>query len=212
MKFHTKLTLGQMRSVQLPPGVQWYRLTEQGSRSRVRKFDMVLSGGSAYGGQFGAQDYSAATWDEWGVVLGELFVLDPEARVPGTYEGWADFHHLTGDRYHPDDLPLSLCRRHKWTRYYVCSRQCQKCNAIHRWHASAIGDQNVTMPSAGTLTARISRPRAPRVLTPTVELYSSAIPAPNDDLGKYASNGAYAQRFRPTHAEDLLSRIDALIS
>lgn len=206
MKFHTKLTLGQMRSVQLPPGVQWYRLTEQGSRSRVRKFDMVLSGGSAYGGQFGAQDYSAATWDEWGVVLGELFVLDPEARVPGTYEGWADFHHLTGDRYHPDDLPLSLCRRHKWTRYYVCSRQCQKCNAIHRWHASAIGDQNATTPAA-------------RVLTPTdggwlrqAVLDSYGKPVPNDDLGKYASNGAYAQRFRPTHAEDLLSRIDALIS
>lgn len=209
MKFHTNLTLDQMRSVQLPRGVSWYRLEQQGSRSRTRKFDMILTGGSNYGGQFGAQDYAAATWDEWGVVLGRLFELDPSARVPGVYEGFYDFHELTMERYYPSDLPDVLCKRHKWTIGQIRYQECSKCGAGRSWHTTPIGDQNP--PSERGLTPegeahwQAHRPSAQaRAAMADVIAAMRYDDEPAEDLGKYASNGAYER--------DLLARIDELTS
>lgn len=47
-------------------------------------------------------DY-AATWDQWGVLLSQVFAADPEARVGGylrpVYNGAADFHRQTDGRF-----------------------------------------------------------------------------------------------------------------
>lgn len=45
----------------------------------------------------------AATWDQWGVLLSNLFYADPQMKVGGHkrpyYDGADDFHRATGDRF-----------------------------------------------------------------------------------------------------------------
>lgn len=262
MRFHTRLTADEMRSVSLPAGVRWHRLDESGSRSRPRKFDMILEGSSNYGGQFGNIDYRAATWDQWGDVLGQLFDLDPTARVPQVYEGAYDFAWLTDDRYETDpDEPLVMHARHQWDyQGQPNEREC-KCGAVRRWHSRNIGDQNPearywqpTYPrrnAAGETVwacceSSIGPPcghRAPPIVIPdrTAELHASRAAEreeflarvaeqvserderriysdqrydpdpPEERLGKYESDGAYARDYITNDRPDLLSRIDELI-
>jgi hypothetical protein len=237
-----------MYSVELPAGVRWHRMDESGSRSRARKFDMILEGSSNRGGQFGNIDYCAATWDEWGVVLGQLFKLDPTARVPQVYEGEYDFAWLTDDRYETDpDEPLVMHARHQWDwQGQPNEREC-KCGAIRRWHGSQIGDQNPearyldngTWPRVidgqtvwACCVSRIGPPCGHRVIemhrAPVVPAYEDRYAArraaddaeadawycpnpPEEALGKYESDGAYAREYIETDRRDLLARIDELI-
>lgn len=135
MRVHTKLSLDDIRKLQRPSGVHFEYLTERGSRSRDRAFEIVLTGSSAHRGQSGDRDYAAATWDEWGVFLGALFAADPNARVAGIYEGRDDYDWQTGERFLPDDLPETLCKRHRWESggYGSFESECKRCGAVRRW-------------------------------------------------------------------------------
>lgn len=123
-------------------------VTEHGSKSRARAFNVTLTGTSSRrpnngtGGRYrdgvGTDDY-AATWDEWGMFLGELFRRDPAAVVPNVYESGEHFRWVTGARF--DNLtPLYQHGRagHKWSGrypnvtgvYYIS--ECRGCEATHR--------------------------------------------------------------------------------
>ena len=111
MRVHTNLSRDQVVAC-VPAGVTIHHMSEHGSRSRPRAFNVVLEGSSIYGGQFGNQDYSAGTWDEWGIFLGALFALDPAAHVGKTYLDADHFHWVTGDRYRAE-AGLTVANQHK---------------------------------------------------------------------------------------------------
>lgn len=80
-----------------------------GSRSRARRWEVQLgtndktSGPSKSrhyknSGQYGGGQIWAATYDEWGWFIAELFVADPEALF-GTYLGVDSFNQQTNDKY-----------------------------------------------------------------------------------------------------------------
>lgn len=103
------------------------QFTEHGSRSRARAFRISLTGTSsrrpnnAAGGRFknGTGDAHAATWDEWGMFLAELFRRDPAAVVPDIYESGEHFRWVTGGRFDkltPDQQHGAA--GHKWSGYY----------------------------------------------------------------------------------------------
>lgn len=124
--------------------------SQYGSRSHARAYDVTLRGSSSRrpnsgnGGRFRDDDPNAphehaATWDEWGMFLGELFRRDPGAVVPRVYESadhfrWATdgrFDALTPDRQHGR-------AGHRWEpmgtaasgTYYV--HECKTCDARTR--------------------------------------------------------------------------------
>lgn len=116
MRIHSD-TLSAMHIINTVNGlgtsVRVQGIIKHGSRSRARAFDFALSGSGNQGGQWGALDYKAATWDEWGMVLAELFKLDPNAIVPRVYESAEHFHWTTGDRYRTL-VPSDQHVRHNW--------------------------------------------------------------------------------------------------
>lgn len=60
--------------------------------SRSRKFKNS--------GHSGADNIYAATWDEWGFFIAELFAIDPDATF-GSYKGLTDFNVQTGNKFVP---------------------------------------------------------------------------------------------------------------
>jgi hypothetical protein len=115
MRVHTDLTRDQVRNLTRGvPGVFFHHLSECGSQSRARAFKLVLSGTSPRRGQstIGDSEYYAATWDQWGIVLGALFEADPDARVAQVYEGADDFHWQTSDRFNGQQI--TPCPQHRW--------------------------------------------------------------------------------------------------
>ncbi len=114
-------------------GVTIEHLSVHGSRTRARAFKFYLSGSGRNGGQWGAQDYQTATWDEWGIFLGHLFARDAFAHCGrNSYIGADDYHWQTGDRFH-SLTPDEQCKRHKWESLMPYVHECSKCNAIRRW-------------------------------------------------------------------------------
>jgi hypothetical protein len=76
-------------------------ITEHGSRSRDHAFDVKLEGESRRrpnGGASGAGSGYAATWDQWGVFLGFIFDVDPDAKC-WAYDGRSDFARKTRYRF-----------------------------------------------------------------------------------------------------------------
>jgi hypothetical protein len=73
------------------------------STARDHAFEFIISGHGTHGGAYGRLPYAAGSWDDYGIMLAELFRRDPRAIVgtPGrpTYDGAADFHARTVDRY-----------------------------------------------------------------------------------------------------------------
>lgn len=85
-------------------------LSEHGSRTHRRAYEVRLSAfpGRDRNGKarrpmtnnasfYGAFD-KAATYDEWGFWMAQVFDRDPGARFAGAYDGAEDFHQKT--RYH----------------------------------------------------------------------------------------------------------------
>lgn len=108
--------------------------TEYGSRKRKRAFEVQLSGSSPRQAQSGY--WNAATWDEWGVYLGRLFLLDPEMTT--TYYADAEtFHRQTCDRFRDGTMPEDTHAQHKWVYDFEKSQPwggspvhyCNKCSA-----------------------------------------------------------------------------------
>lgn len=125
MRIHTDvLTRHDLADAFRTAGVTPIHATEHGSRSRSRAFEIALTGTSAYRTQWGGRsDQPAATWDEWGIVLGVLFDRDPRmiAGGPNGYVGKVDYDWQTGGRFARDLGPWTLTpagqhRRHRWDR------------------------------------------------------------------------------------------------
>lgn len=121
-------------------GASFLRLDTKGSRSRAGAFDVILSGSGVHKSQGGygmVTDEQAATWDEWGIVLGHLYRLDPNLKTP--YYADADhFVWMTGGRFTSEFTPAQQHRTHRWhhsgdsvTGSYSV-REC-KCGAVQRW-------------------------------------------------------------------------------
>ena len=59
-------------------------VTQRGSRSRERSFDVKLTGNSTRKtnpGWANGEREQAATWDEWGMFIHALYEIDPEAVI-----------------------------------------------------------------------------------------------------------------------------------
>lgn len=88
----------------------------KGSRKRDHAFEISMTGNSPYrtnsGNRGAAYDDRAAQWDEWGIVIAELFALDPEAII-GQYKDADTFHQYTVGRFHQLQ-GHETHRRHKW--------------------------------------------------------------------------------------------------
>lgn len=118
------------------------RFQESGSRSHAAKYDVILASATRETGRRNADGAIAATWDEWGTFLAEIFEEDPHAKT-SAYRNAEHFAWATGNRYAADYEPCN----HKWHwqgdaatgAYSVDS--CAKCGAIRRfardWEAIA---------------------------------------------------------------------------
>lgn len=112
--------------------------TWHGSRKRAQAWDVSLTGTSSRrtnAGNRGAGDDYAATWDEWGMFLAELFRRDPEATIPGVYDTAGDFDYKTGCRF--DDLTPDQQHGgsgHRWEFAGTArARSCKTCDAVQRF-------------------------------------------------------------------------------
>ncbi|QAU07325.1 hypothetical protein SEA_NOSILAM_84 [Gordonia phage NosilaM] len=120
------------------------RCSTHGSRTHSRAFDVMLSGDATNHhntGCYGAGNDYAATWDQWGLFLSELFARDEYIRIPQIYHDAEHFHWATGDRYRREIwTPAQYHRRHGWTfsgesvtgAYTVSECRADACAAITR--------------------------------------------------------------------------------
>ena len=113
-------------------------ITEHGSRSRKGAIELKLSGTSNRRVNAGtARNIDrfnlpyAATWDEWGVVLGAVFGADPDARCD-YYEDADDFHYKTGGRFSAGTLPEDTHQDHRWEFVAPGEFACTTCTAVMR--------------------------------------------------------------------------------
>lgn len=106
MRIHSDiLTEQQIRdAVAEVPGVSVYRITPHGSRSRKRAFEVFLTGHGRNGGQYGNLDGHTASWDDWGMVLARLYMLDRELTIPRAYVDLEHFRQVTVDRFLDEEL------------------------------------------------------------------------------------------------------------
>jgi hypothetical protein len=89
--------------------VYFCQINGAGSRSRSNGYEIQLgtddkttgptkSRRYKNSGQHGADSVYAATWDEWGWFITELFQVDPNA-IFGGYKGAEDFHAKTDGKF-----------------------------------------------------------------------------------------------------------------
>lgn len=127
-------------------------VAEHGSRKRARAFAFSLSGTSSRDRQWASDTLpvKAATWDEWGMVIAELFRRDPDATIAQAYPSAEFFHWTTGGRFRsltPADQHGGA--GHKWrpmghnatgayvvaecrgTRHYACTAILRRMAAGH---------------------------------------------------------------------------------
>lgn len=97
----------------IAPHVYFDKLDGRGSRSRARAFDVHLATATKLKGDGrrwlntgneGAGNEYAATYDEWGWLIAEIFERDPEA-IFGNYKGREDFHRQTHGAYTESEKP-----------------------------------------------------------------------------------------------------------
>lgn len=140
MRIHTdKLSaLDIYAAANFSAAVRVAEVTEHGSRTRERAFRFYLLGSSSFRPNqrdYDPDDY-AATWDEWGIVIGHLFSQDPAAHFGRhSYRSAEDFHYKTGHRFVPGFItPDMQHKRHKWEPDYARSFYCD-CGAVQRLDA-----------------------------------------------------------------------------
>ena len=102
----------------------------RGSRSRKGALEVKLTGNSNHrpnSGNYGAGDDYAARWDEWGIVIAELFALDPRATI-GHYPDAYTFHAYTVGRFRRlrgSETHL----QHRWNQGGALGQLACKCGA-----------------------------------------------------------------------------------
>lgn len=137
MRLHTNtVTIGDVQRAVYAANAEPLNLGEHGSRTHTRAFELTLTGDSprqVNGGVSGAGGHKAATWDQWGIVLGGLFEIDSEMTVTGVYRGAGHFHEITGGRFdHANPYAVRSMRddgyrrTHRWE--YRAELGCQECD------------------------------------------------------------------------------------
>jgi hypothetical protein len=134
MRIHTdKVDLIDIRRAQEVAHVVAIKDEEHGSRKRRRAWEIILSGDGAHRTQYADRAEPAATWDQWGIFLAELFKVDPDA-IAGPYDGADQFHEVTGDRFRTLRYNVEPYHRlHRWNRYPAPDTQECRCGAVRSW-------------------------------------------------------------------------------
>lgn len=120
MRLHSDILTERDLLASLPANVHAY-VTSHGSRKRARAFEVTLYVTQKdelhrrYGnsGGYGSAEDVAATWDEWGTWMQNLYYIDPDALI-GWYSSYHHFLEMTmRDRaYHRQfHKPTSLAYR-----------------------------------------------------------------------------------------------------
>jgi hypothetical protein len=130
MKIHTKLDTLALYDAARTTGVRFARLDKKKSRSHPYGYDVILSGSDSSQTQCRDVDANAATWDEWGIFLAEIFLADREAKAT-YYKDASDFHYRTGGRF-KTLTRAGQHRRHKWQPGGGVDRQVCECGAVIR--------------------------------------------------------------------------------
>lgn len=117
MRIHTNKLVAENITAMveaLLPGCRVHNLREHRSRSRVRAFELNMSGHGTTGGQWGSAGLKTATWDEWGILINALYDLDPTAHWgKNSYQCAEHFHWATANRYKTLKIE-DQHRRHRW--------------------------------------------------------------------------------------------------
>jgi hypothetical protein len=138
MIIHTSADAHTVHTAAKLARVNFDRMAERGSRTHDRAFDVTLTGESARlpnGGRsgryvFGQANVHAATWDQWGVFIGAIFDVDPDARM-SYYSNAADFHEQTSWRFE-DGWPTDAHGDHRWDFVAPFTFGCKRCSAVER--------------------------------------------------------------------------------
>ncbi len=142
MRIHTNLTIDQVRiAVNQSGGARVDKLVQHRSRTRPRRFDLILTGSSPYRQNRG--DKQAASWDEWGIALNALFEADPQM-VTSAYPSRSIFDLATGGRFrslHADDQH----RKHRWRNIAPYHSECD-CGATQIWDWRVNGQRVAVVP------------------------------------------------------------------
>lgn len=141
MRIHTDTLTLQDLYVAAEKARVWPTFTEHNSRKRDHAFEVKLTGLSRRrpnGGNSGAGDDYAATWDQWGVFLGYLYSIDDAMICNGAYVSDADFDYKTAYRFaldYSEPIPFPLDHDHRWKfsgtpREFECVKP--GCTAVKR--------------------------------------------------------------------------------
>ena len=135
MKLHTKLDIGEVYNSLIvtkarelmTEDIFFHQLIEQPSKSHPHGFIIQLATTDQQSGPKNSRYYKntgkrgahsetglgradeslwAATYDEWGWFIADLFERDPGASF-GHYKTAAKFHEMTKNKYHLDSIPNS---------------------------------------------------------------------------------------------------------
>lgn len=137
MRIHTSATEPDVRAAALVARATIVRLSEHGSRTCERAFEVILEGESSRarnGGRYGTETSNkAATWDQWGVFLAALYRTDPQL-VCWAYSGAHEFHMRTAERFLwgktlQNGWPEDAHGDHSWT-WDNGMGQCRRCSAV----------------------------------------------------------------------------------
>ena len=146
MRIHTNtLTAEDIYDAARAAGAVVETCFRHGSRTHDHAYELKLTGNSRQrpnGGSYGADRDAyayAATWDQWGVVLGLLFDIDATMRT--TYDkSKGDFHYRTAWRFddlNPENITIPLSHDHVFRFNGMPGEQmCLRCHAIQRWVVS----------------------------------------------------------------------------
>ena len=129
MRIHSNtLTVTDLVESARKANVTFTRNTTHGSKKRKLAYDVILSGNSPFNQNRG--NAKAATWDQWGIFLAELYKRDNEMFTT-SYPDMDTFNYATCHRF--ESLTIENQHiRHKWETvapyYAVC-----ECGAGQWW-------------------------------------------------------------------------------
>jgi len=116
MKVHTNvLTRDNFFEAADEAGVTINSISEHGSRSHARSFNVYLEGSSSR--QSNGRDHKAATWDEWGHFMSILYTEDRDAMWGSKawgYQNVDDFNFQTQNRFECGTPASDPHAQHKW--------------------------------------------------------------------------------------------------
>jgi hypothetical protein len=141
VRIHTDATYATIRKAAAVAQVELRKCDEHNSRTHSRAFEVSLRGDSRRRPNFYNGDGSyAATWDQWGIFLAEIFTADKEARAGGTvkapmYADAEDFDAKTRYRFDGHGIvPNDMHGDHRFQYAGIPYMQkCTKCSASFTW-------------------------------------------------------------------------------